>query len=107
VTDCEHRVITTYAYDDGGPADVAMWACADCRLRFAPRTEVEALRKLERSDDMKQWWETQAVRAALHAAAGRCRDGVFEHCYDRYHTPPIQVFEWWPALPPTAEGVEL
>lgn len=42
------------------------------------------------------WFEHQAVRAALHMAAGRCRDGLFEHCYDSYHSPPIEFFTWWP-----------
>jgi hypothetical protein len=37
-----------------------------------------------------------AFRAALHEAAGRCRDGSLDFCYDTYHRPPIDVGEWWP-----------
>lgn len=37
-TACEHRVIVTYTFDNPeNEGDVALWACQDCRRKFAPK----------------------------------------------------------------------
>ena len=38
MSDCEHREIHTWFFNDGAPA--GMWSCMDCRHKFVPITEL-------------------------------------------------------------------
>lgn len=42
-------------------------------------------------------FEVDALRAAVHFGSDQsCYNGAFEDCPDIWHTPPIDLEEWWP-----------
>ncbi len=45
-------------------------------------------------------WEIDALRAAIHETFPGCYDGRFESCPDIFHSPPVDLSEWWPPIDP-------
>jgi len=65
---CKHEHITGFRFESGEPAD--LWACVECRNKFWPASDFEALRA-----ELKYQTDNSAnLQASIEVLHGRIRE---------------------------------
>lgn len=73
MTDCKHRNITTFVFEETGePA--GMWSCRACGLRFYPATQLLAEVAQEREACAQVCEDMIGTRAMARHCADKIRD---------------------------------